>query len=203
MATPLTFHLIATAHIDPVWLWDYREGFNEAIATCRAVLALMDEIPDLNFSRGEAALYEHIERHDPPTFARIQAYAKTGRWDVVGGTYIQPDENLPDTETLIRQFLRGQRYFAARFGQPVRVAWSPDCFGHCAGMPAILNAAGLRQLMFTQPLKAECPLPDPVFWWTAPGHARVLACRPHCDWYCIERDGVLMAVVKRKKTSAK
>ena len=65
-----TIHLIPNAHLDPVWFWDWREGLNEGIATCRAVLDLMDEFPELTFIRGEAAIYEHIEQHDPATFAR-------------------------------------------------------------------------------------------------------------------------------------
>ena len=52
--TRLTFHLIANAHLDPVWLWDWREGMNEGIATCKAMLDLMDEYPEFTFVRGEA-----------------------------------------------------------------------------------------------------------------------------------------------------
>ena len=36
------FHLIANAHLDPVWLWGWREGLNEGIITCRTILDLMD-----------------------------------------------------------------------------------------------------------------------------------------------------------------
>ncbi len=25
---PYTLHLLANAHLDPVWLWDWREGLN-------------------------------------------------------------------------------------------------------------------------------------------------------------------------------
>ena len=81
----LTFHLIGNAHLDPVWLWDWREGMNEGIITTRTILDLMDEFEELTFMRGEAALYQHIEEHDPATFARIVKQVKAGRWDVVGG----------------------------------------------------------------------------------------------------------------------
>ena len=47
-----TFHLIPNAHLDPVWLWDWREGLNEGIVTCRTILDLMDENKDLTFIRG-------------------------------------------------------------------------------------------------------------------------------------------------------
>src|ERR1043165_4655328 len=95
----LTVHLVANAHLDPVWLWDWREGMNEGIITCRTMLDLMDADPDFSFIRGEAAIYRHIQEHDPATFARIRQRVAEGRWDVVGGTWLQADTNLPATET--------------------------------------------------------------------------------------------------------
>ena len=142
----LTFHMLANAHLDPVWLWDWREGFNEGLTTCRAVLDIMDSDPDVTFNRGEAAIYEHIEKSDPALFERITKYVRNGRWDVVGGTLIQSDENLPDTETLLRRYLRGQSYFTSRFGKPVEVGWSADCFGHSAGLPE--DSRGRRHQIF-------------------------------------------------------
>jgi len=187
----LIFHLIGSAHIDPVWLWDYREGLNEGLITCRSILDLMDEDKDVTFIRGEALIYDHIEQADPEMFERIKKHIATGRWDVVGGTYIQADENLPATETLLRNYTRGQQYFTAKFGKPVEVGWSADCFGHTAGLPMILNAAGLKQFAFTRPLKPECALPGTAFWWHGPGESKVLTVRPLCDWYCIERTGMV------------
>lgn len=55
----LTFHLIGNAHLDPVWLWDWREGLNEGLITCRTILNLMDEFEELTFIRGESAIYQH------------------------------------------------------------------------------------------------------------------------------------------------
>jgi alpha-mannosidase len=78
-------HLIGNAHLDPVWLWDWREGLNEGITTCRAILDLMDEDPDVTFIRGESAVYEHIESHDPASFERIRAAVASGRLDPVSG----------------------------------------------------------------------------------------------------------------------
>ncbi|NNM88014.1 MAG: glycoside hydrolase family 38 [Phycisphaerae bacterium] len=186
----VTIHLIPNAHLDPVWLWDWREGLNEGIATCRAVLNLMDEVPELTFIRGEAVIYQHLERHDPQTFRRIQKYAAQGRWDVVGGTWLQPDTNMPATETFARHFCHGQTYFREKFGKPVRVAWAADSFGHCAGLPAILTAADIRGFAFTRPQPFILPIPKSAFWWESAGGARVLAYRPPIGWYGTERDEV-------------
>src|ERR1700677_4420128 len=186
----MRFHLIANSHLDPVWLWDWREGLNEAITTVRAILDLMDENKKLTYIRGESALYRHIEENDPATFQRIAAYVKSGRWDVVGGTYIQPDTNLAGVETLVRQFTEGQRYFEERFGRKVTVAWQADSFGHTAGLPVILDAAGIDSFAFTRPDKKVFPLSSPAFWWEGASGARILAYRPMVGWYGTERDEV-------------
>ncbi|MBM4047295.1 MAG: glycoside hydrolase family 38, partial [Planctomycetes bacterium] len=186
-----TFHLIANAHLDPVWLWDWREGLTEGIITCRTILDLMDEDGELTLTRGEAAIYQHIERHDPATFRRIARYVKQGRWDVVGGTMVQPDTNLPGTETMARHFARGQQYFVSRFGRPVRVAWAADSFGHSGGLPEILAAAGIEGFVFTRPGRKLVPIARPAFWWEGTGGSRVLAYRPAVGWYGTERDEAL------------
>jgi alpha-mannosidase len=134
-----TFHLIGNSHLDPVWLWDWREGLNEGLITVRTILDLMDEFPEMTYIRGETAIYEHIEKYDPASFARIKRQVRAGRWDYVGGTYVQPDTNLTGTETMARHFAYGQRYFASRFGKPVEVAWAADSFGHSAGLPTIFG----------------------------------------------------------------
>lgn len=179
----IRFHLIPNAHLDPVWLWDWKEGLNEGIITCRAVLDLMDAFPELTFVRGEASVYEHIERHDPETFGRIRERIAQGRWDVVGGNYVQPDTNLPGTEVLVRQFQRGLGYLKRTLGVRPTVAWAPDSFGHSAGWPEIYAAAGMTSFAFSRPFASDLALPGPAFWWEAASGARVLAWRMPIGWY--------------------
>ena len=186
--SPLQIHLIGNSHLDPVWLWDWREGLNEGIATVRTILDLMDDDPDVTYIRGEAAIYRHIEENDPATFRRIVRRVRDGRWDVVGGTYVQPDTNLPATETLARHFTEGQRYFQSRFGRRPTAAWQADSFGHSAGLPEILRSAGIDAFAFTRPDPAALPLREPAFWWEGEGGARVLAYRPLVGWYGNEED---------------
>jgi alpha-mannosidase len=180
----IVIHLIPNAHLDPVWMWDWREGFTEMITTTRTVLDLMDEYPELTFVRGEAFLYQQIEKHAPETFGRIRRFVESGRWEVVGGTMLQSDMNLPATETLMRHLLYAQRYFQERFGVQARAGWSADCFGHSAALPDILAAAGLEYYAYTRP--AQVP-PQNTFWWQGPGGARLLAHHPPIGWYGTER----------------
>ncbi|MCL4506410.1 MAG: glycoside hydrolase family 38 [Chloroflexi bacterium] len=186
--TQLTFHLIGNAHLDPVWVWDWREGLNEGITTSRAILDLMDEDGELTFIRGEAVQYEHMEKHAPDVFERVRAYVKAGRWDVVGGTYLQPDTNMPATETLLRHFMLSQDYFESRFGLRARIAWAADSFGHSAGLPEVLAAAGMQGFAFTRPGPDLLPIAKPAFWWEGSGGSRVMAYRPLAGWYGNEHD---------------
>ncbi|WP_309380241.1 glycoside hydrolase family 38 C-terminal domain-containing protein [Cerasicoccus frondis] len=186
----LKLHLIGNAHLDPVWLWDWPEGMNEGIATCRAMVEMLKTFPRFHFIRGEAALYDYVEKNAPRLFHEIGELIAEGRWEIVGGNWIQPDTNLPATESLLRQFIRGKRYFRERFGVDVTAAWAADSFGHSAGMPEILTAAGMDSIAFTRPQQSALPLRQQAFWWQGPSGCRVLAYRPHDGWYSSERSGI-------------
>src|ERR671915_66028 len=64
-------HMIGNAHIDPVWLWPWQAGADEAIATMSFAADRCDEYPEFIFTRGEAWLYRQAERLRPdhPTCA--------------------------------------------------------------------------------------------------------------------------------------
>jgi alpha-mannosidase len=186
----LIFHLLPNAHLDPVWLWDWREGLNEGLITVRSILGLMDEYPSLTFIRGESAIYEHIQKTDPATFERMRQRIAEGRWDVIGGTVIQPDTNLASTEVLCRQFERGLSYFEKNLGVRPTVAWQADSFGHSAGFPNIFSAFGMEGFSFTRPGRTEFPMESPAFWWEGDWKNRVLCYRQYWKWYGAERDNV-------------
>ena len=61
-------HLICNAHIDPVWLWRWTDGFSEVRATFRSVLDRMNEYPDFVFTSAAGAYYEWIEQTEPEMF---------------------------------------------------------------------------------------------------------------------------------------
>ncbi len=191
-------HILPNAHLDPVWLWDWREGLNEGIATCRSMLALMDEFSELTFMRGEASIYRQLEEFDPETFARIRAMVEAGRWDPVGGNWVQSDTNIPDTATFVKQYAVGKEYFRKTFGFEVTAAWAADSFGHSAGLPELYRHAGLKYFAFCRPAENLLHIDKPLFRWRGQGGADVLSWRCPVGWYGSERgevtgrlDGVL------------
>jgi alpha-mannosidase len=173
------------------------------VITCRTILKLMEEFPELTYIRGEAIIYEHIQKTDPETFAKILERIEEGRWEVVGGTPVQPDSNLPATETLVRHFTSGLRYFENVLGRRPRIAWAADSFGHSAGWPEIFTAAGMTGFAFFRPMEKEFHLPKPAFWWEAASGNRILSWRIPVGCYGTERDEAPMRLDQTREQAAK
>jgi alpha-mannosidase len=186
-----TVHLICNAHLDPVWQWRWEEGAAEAVATFRTAVALLREHPRLIFNHNEAVLYQWVERLDPRLFEEIRKLAAEGRWCISGGWYLQPDVNLPGTESLIRQIVVGRRYFADRFGAAPRVAYNFDSFGHSGGLPQILKHAGYRMYIHMRPQENERALPSDLYRWRGVDGSEVIGLRISVGLYHTERDNLL------------
>ncbi len=172
-----TLHMIGHAHIDPVWLWQWHEGFHEVKATFRSALDRMNEYEEFIFVASSAAHYEWVEKSDPAMFAEIRQRVTEGRWQLVGGWWVEPDCNIPSGESFVRQGLYGQRYFQEKFGRMARVGFNVDSFGHTASLPQILLKSGFPYYVFMRPQPHEKTLPSRIFWWESDDQSRVLAFR--------------------------
>lgn len=170
-------HMIGNAHIDPVWLWTWESGVDEALATFGSAAARCEEYPEFINTRGEAWLYKQVERIDPMLFDRVRWLIHDGRWHVTGGQWVQPDANLPTETGWRRQFAHGRRYFMDRFGIRPRVAYNVDSFGHPATLPDILETEGFIGYVFHRPNAVQVPLPSQTFRWRGVGGGEVLAFR--------------------------
>ena len=169
--------MIGNAHLDPVWLWRWQAGVDEALASSRSAADRCDEYPEFIYTRGEAWLYEQVERIDPELFARIRSLIEDGRWHVTGGQYLQPDVNLSTEMGLARQILRGQRYFHERFGVSPKVGYNVDSFGHPATLPDLLVKHGYEGYVFHRPTAHQVGLPAQTFRWRGPGGGEVVGFR--------------------------
>jgi alpha-mannosidase len=135
--------LTGHAHLDLAWLWPVAETRRKARRTFASVLGLMDRYEDFVFNQSSAQLYRWVEDDDPGLFARVRERVIEGRWEPVGGSWVEPDCQIPSGESFVRQLFYGQRYFRDRFGCRCTVAWFPDTFGYSPGIPQLLRGAGL------------------------------------------------------------
>ncbi|MEM2899492.1 MAG: alpha-mannosidase, partial [Thermoplasmata archaeon] len=174
----VTLHMIGNAHIDPVWLWTWQEGYQTVKSTFRSILDLMKEFPDITFTCSSAAFYEWIEKCDPEMFREIRQRVEERRWAIVGGWWIEPDCNLPCGESFVRQALYGQRYFKEKFGVMAETGYNIDSFGHNYALPQILSKCRLRNYVFMRPnSKENTNVPENVFWWESVEGSRILCYR--------------------------
>ncbi|HJU54739.1 MAG TPA: glycoside hydrolase family 38 C-terminal domain-containing protein [Pyrinomonadaceae bacterium] len=169
-------HIIGYSHIDAAWLWPWRDASNLALTTFRSALDRMNETPGFRYSNSSSIHYHWVERADPKMFGEVKERVREGRWEIVGGWPVEPDCNIPSTESFVRHSLYGQNYFQRAFGVDVPIGLNPDSFGHAAGLPSILKRAGYRYYVFMRPQENEMKLPL-LFWWEAPDGSRVLTLR--------------------------
>ena len=175
----ITIHAIFHAHLDPVWLWPWTAGLDEALATARSACDRLDAHPALFYTSGEVQILEQIRRCDPRLWARVVGHIRSGRWEVVNGWWTQPDCNFPSAEGLRRQIRLGHDWIRQHLGIAMpRCGFNPDSFGHCAAMPEILRSSGQDRYVFMRPEQHELSLPAQVFSWRSrPDGPQVTALR--------------------------
>lgn len=173
-------HAVGNSHIDMAWLWPWTETVEVVRNTFQSVLDLMREYPDFKFTMSSARTYEWIEEKYPDMFKQIQGRIREGRWEVIGGMWVEPDLNMPDGESLTRQILVGKRYFQSRFGIDVKIGWNPDSFGYNAQLPQIYKKSGMDYFVTQKLLWAHefTTFPYKLFWWQAPDGSRLLTYFP-------------------------
>jgi alpha-mannosidase len=167
-----TAHVVGYAHMDMAWLWRWEESIYDIMYnTFSNQLKLMDQFPDYTYAQDQAVVLEMMERYFPDIFKGIVQKARTGNFIPVSSGWVQMDENVVDGESLVRQFLYGQKYSKEKFGHYVRVAWQPDVFGHPYSMPQIARKAGIDLYLFNRPHDPSRP---PIIWWQGLDGSRVL-----------------------------
>jgi alpha-mannosidase len=175
---------IGHAHIDTAWLWPIEETRRKCQRSFANVLALMDEYPEFKFACSQAYQYVVIAQTDPDLFERIRAKVANGQWLPIGGSWVEPDCNLPSGEAMSRQFLYGQRYFEKTFGARSRIFWNPDVFGYAGQLPQLMREAGMDRFL-TQKLswnRFTSP-PHHSFFWRGIDGSEVLTHFPPADTY--------------------
>lgn len=176
----LTVNLTGQSHIDAAWLWPWTETVDVVRRTFASAVQLMDEYPQFTFSQSAAAYSEWIDEKYPAMHDAIQKRVREGKWEMVGGMWVEPDLNLPGSESLVRQLLIGKRYMQQHYGADVRIGWNPDSFGFNWQLPQIYKKSGVDYFMTTKLNWNDMhKLPLKLFWWQSPDGSRVLTYFPN------------------------
>ena len=183
-SSPGTVVAVGHAHIDCAWLWPVRETVRKCARTFSNQLDLLERCPEHHFVCSQAVQYQWMKDGYPELYRRITDQVARGRWEPVGGMWVEPDTNVPSGESLVRQLVLGKRFFADEFGVETHELWIPDVFGYSAALPQIARQAGVTSLI-TQKMSWNDTntFPHTTFWWEGHDGSRLLAHFPPANTY--------------------
>jgi alpha-mannosidase len=175
--------LVGHSHIDTAWLWPLRETRRKVGRTFSTVLRLMERYPEYHFSCSQPELYMYVKEHFPEIWRGIKKRAKEGRWEPCGAPWIEQDSNMPSGESLVRQFLYGNRFFEKEFGMRSRTAWLPDAFGYPWSLPQILKQCQIDTFVTTKiDWGTFTKFPHSMFQWQGVDGTRIRALMPPMNY---------------------
>ena len=144
-------YAVGNCHIDTCWLWPFAETRRKVARSWANQCDLLDRYPEHRFVASQAQQYKWLKQLYPPLFDRVKTKVKEGTFQTIGGSWVEHDTNLPSGESLVRQFLYGQRFYESNFGDRCRTFWLPDTFGYSTQLPQLCRLAGMSRF-FTQKL---------------------------------------------------
>lgn len=142
-------HATGHAHIDVAWLWTLGQTRRKSERTFHTVIRLMEQFRDYHFTQSQPQLYQFIREDQPALFDSIKERVREGRWEPIGGMWVEADCNLSGAESLARQFLLGRMFYREHFGKEAEspILWLPDVFGYAWALPQLIHQAGLKYFM--------------------------------------------------------
>lgn len=169
---------VGEGHLDIAWCWPLAETWRKIIRTASNQVGLMDEYPEYRFVCSQACLYDELRKRLPELYGRVKAKVASKQWIPVGGTWVEPDCNMPAAESLVRQFLFGQRFFQQEFGFLASECWLQDSFGYCAQLPQIMRSAGIWRFVTQKLFRGHVQPRHRLFSWEGLDGSRVIAHLP-------------------------
>ena len=172
----VTLHAIGHAHMDVAYLWPVSQIRRKNARTYSNVLRLMERFPGYKFSHSQPQLYDYTRQDYPEIFDAIKDRVAEGRWEVMGGMWVEPDCNIPGGEALVRQLILGRGFFREHFGEAeTPVLWLPDVFGLSWCLPQLIKKSGLKWVLSNKfSWNQYNQMTASTIWWQGIDGSRVL-----------------------------
>ncbi len=172
MTGQLNIVLVPHTHWDREWYQTFQQFRIRLVHVVDKLLDIMDRDPDFSHFMldGQTIVIDDYLEVRPEEEERLKKYTRNGRI-TVGPWYVQPDEFLVSGESLIRNLQIGLKR-AAEFAEPMRVGYVPDCFGHIAQLPQILQGVEIDNAVFWRGIGSEARQSE--LYWVAPDGTQVL-----------------------------
>ncbi len=142
--------IIGHSHMDTAWLWHVPETVKKCARTYANQMSLMEQYPEYKFIQSSACHSNMILKNYPELFQKIQEKVAEGRYEPNGGVWVECDCNITSGESMVRQFLWGQRFTRKHFNYTSNCFWLPDTFGYSAAIPQIMKGCGVDYFLTTK-----------------------------------------------------
>ena len=144
-------------------------------------IALARKHPDYKFQIESVAVAKQFCKQYPELTAELQTLQRENRLYIPGAGFCIIDSNMVGGESLVRNYLIGNRWLQQVFGYTPALAVRNDAFGNTAQLPQILRGFGFRWV--TGLHYAECKAP---YWKGLDGSAVCTVMPPfvggHGNW---------------------
>jgi hypothetical protein len=142
--------LSESSHWDPNWVRTSEEYFDQRVGrTLDLALDALDGDARRVWSAESVFFLAMYWDRRPAQRDRLVGHLNSGQMRLTSASVTTPDTLLPTTESVIRDFLIGQEWLRRRgIVQEPDIAYFPDCFGHSAAMPSLLQSVGTRRVLF-------------------------------------------------------
>ncbi|WP_313180136.1 alpha-mannosidase [Lacrimispora sp.] len=163
---PVKMLFAGHSHIDVAWHWPLKETVRKVSRTFSSMLRLMEQYEDFKFCQSMPVLYEMAKEYYPELFDQVKKRVEEGRWETLGSMYLEPDCNLINGESFVRQIMYGKKFYNEELGSDSNICFLPDVFGYSSAMPQILKKAGTDYFFTTKLTWNETnEFPYSVFKW--------------------------------------
>lgn len=158
--------IIGHSHMDTAWLWKATETIKKCARTYSNQISLMKQYPEYMFVQSSACHGDMILKHYPELFEDIKEMVAAGRYEPNGGVWIECDCNMTSGESMVRQFLWGQRFTREHFNFTSNSFWLPDTFGYSQAIPQIMKGCGVDYFLTTKiDWNDTTRFPYDTFYW--------------------------------------
>jgi len=161
-------YIAPMSHLDLTFMGTVEECLSRGGKVFAGALDLLDKQPDFHFLIEYVLFLEAYRAAHPEEAARIDERIRAGRVELGAewsGIYVAQE----DEEDLVRNILFAKTYARERYKLELETLQLTDIPAVVPQLPQLCAGLGIRNLVLTR-----CAPPDTLFWFEAPGGARVL-----------------------------
>lgn len=144
--------VVPHSHNDAGWLETISDYYKYSVKhTLNNIILQLEKRPSFKFCWSEVIYLSMWLEEYPERKKALKDLISNGKFEIVGGGWVQNDEALPDFESVLRQHEVGFDYIQKELNvSQVKIGWQLDPFGHSSLTAALFEKMGIESLFFAR-----------------------------------------------------